>query len=181
MSDDELTEDSCRAEDTASEDRTLAFVLMFVTMFGCGILVMFTDSLYWILPASVVGYTACVMIYSFARNRNGIPRYLFTCPVVVSQYPRLLKRHAVFLAMLIVLALIVAKYKPHHSESRLASHGSDASPFFFVVAIPIAALALTEIMTNRAVLERAHNERFGEPPAEGESERNGTLSLFGRD
>jgi len=57
MSDDELTEDSCRAEDTASEDRTLAFVLMFVTMFGCGILVMFTDSLYWILPASVVGYT----------------------------------------------------------------------------------------------------------------------------
>jgi hypothetical protein len=181
MSDDELTEDPCRAEDTASGPRTLAFVLMFVAMFGCGIFVMLTDSFYWILLASVVGYTACVMLYGFARNKSGVQSFLFTCPVVVSQYPRLLKRHAAFLAILIVFATIVVKNKPHPSDSRLTSRRSDPSPFFFVVAIPIAALALTEIMTNRGVLERAHNERFGELGPENERGKDGPLSLFGRD
>ena len=150
-------------------------------MFGSAILALLSDSFIPILLASMLGYTACVMVYGFARNRGGNPSYLFTCPVVASQYPRLLKRHAVFLAVLIAFVTIALRFKPHPSEWMATSHRGDTFPFYFVVAIPIAALALTEIMTNRGVLERAHNDRFGEPPVPDGPGRSDTISLFGRD
>lgn len=182
MSDDEeLETDPCRAEDTSSGPRTFAFVLMFFSMFGCGVFVAFADSVYWILLASVVGYTAAVMLYGFARNRNGIQSFLFTCPVVVSQYPRLLKRHVLFLAILMGIATVAVRNKPIHSESQPTSHEKQESPYFFFVAIPVAVLALSEIFTNRAMLERAHSERFGDPPDDDASNEDKALSITQRD
>ena len=163
MSDyDGLTEDPCSAQSTYSHSRAVAFVLLFIAMFGFAFFAIQSESLVGTLVGSVMGYTAAVMIYGFARNRNGIQPFLFTCPVVVSQYPRLLKRHAVFLALVIVFLSSVVKNKPHQSEPRPTSSGRDISPSFFLVFIPLAALALTEIFTNRGVLERAHNDHFGE-------------------
>jgi hypothetical protein len=169
MSDyDKLTEDPCRAQSTYSPSRAAAFVLLFIGMFGFAFFAIQSESLTGTLVGSVMGYTAAVMLYGFSRNKNGIQPiqpFLFTCPVVVSQYPRLLKRHAVFLALVIVFLSSVVKNKPHQSEPRPTSSGRDISPSFFLVFIPLAALALTEIFTNRGVLERAHNDRFGEPPS----------------
>ncbi len=180
MSDyDETTGDPCRAGDTSSDSRAAAFVLLFIAMFGFAAFAIETDSFTGTLVGSILGYTAAVMLYSFARNRNAIQPYLFTCPVVVRQYPRLLIRHAAFLAVLIVFVLITAKSKLHHPEPKLPSSGRDTSPSFLVVAIPLMALALTEILTNRALLERAHNERFGEPSEPDDSES--ALSILGRD
>jgi len=161
INDDELLEDPCRAKDTYSGLRFLAFVLIFVGMLGGGGIVVLAQSLYWILPASVLGYTASVMLYGFARNQNGNQSFLFTCPVVVSQYPRLLKRHAGYLAVLIVLEANALLIKPNLSAWWLTSSGKDVTPFSILVAMLVGALAVTEILTNRGLLERAHNDRFG--------------------
>jgi len=160
----ELTDDPCHAHRTPTEGRSLAFVLLFVAMFGGFVFAMFSSSIYETPLTSALGYTAGVMTYGFSKNKGDNPPYLFTCPVVVSQYPRLLKRHAVFLAILIAFVAIALRIKPHLSEGMARSRRSDT--FFFVVAIPVAALALTEILTNRGVLERAHRDHFGEPPAQ---------------
>jgi len=155
-------------------------MLMFVAMGGCGFFAIIAESIYWTLLASVVGYTAAVMLYGFARNKNGIQSFLFTCPVVVSQYPRLVKRHATFLAVLIVIVTIAVKFNPNHSGSQPTSRGIGASQFF-LVGISIAALALTEILTNRGVLERAHSDRFGNPPEADDFKNDNMLSIAQRD
>lgn len=174
--DDQLPDDPCRAEGGASVGRALIFVLLFVILLNGGALTMLSDSFYVRLLSAALAYTASVMIYGFASNRNGIPRYLFTCPVVVSQYRRLLKRHALFLAVVIGFLAIVLRLFPQLEAG--ASRANDGS--YFLVAIPLMVLAVTEIMTNRGVLDRAHNDRFGEPPSDGESEIDGTLSIFGK-
>jgi hypothetical protein len=172
-----LTEDPCRAQSTYSPSRFAAFVLLFIAMFGFELFASLSESLVGTVVGSVIGYTAFVMLYGFSRNQNGIQPFLFTCPVVVSQYPRLLKRHVVFLALVIVFVTSVVKNKPHHSEPQPTSSVDDLSPSFFLVGIPLGALALTEIFTNRRVLERAHKDRFGEPPSPDKA----TLSILGLD
>ena len=106
-------------------------------MFGSAILALLSYSFISILLATVMGYTACAMLYGFARNKGANPPYLFTCPVVVGQYSRLLKRHAVFLAALMTIVTIALRFKPHPSEWMTTSHRGDTFPFYFAVAIPI--------------------------------------------
>ncbi len=183
MSDrDDLTEDPCRAESTFSGPRFLAFALLFVVMLGGGSILLFAlaHTFYGIQLASVVSYTAAVMLYGFAKNRNGIQPFLFTCPVVESQYPRLLKRHVAFLAALVAFETVSLRIKPHLPGWWNTSSGRDMPPFFIALAIPCGALLITEILTNRGLLERAHIDRFGEPPTPDEPKTDGTLSLFGR-
>ena len=170
--DDELQDDPCRGPDGA-----FAFVLLFVVFFGCGGIAMFSETHIVRLLAAAVAYTACVMIYGFARNKNGIPRYFFTCPVVVSQYPRLLRRHAVFLSVQTGFMAVGLRYFLHPPTG--ASRAEDENGM--LVAFPLAVLALIEIFTNRGILDRAHNDRFGEPPASDEAERGRPVSFFGRD
>lgn len=172
----ELTTDPCRAEHTSSGPRALAFVLLFVVMIGSVILAL-QGSFLLTLFAAIAGYTACVMVYGFARNRGGNPPYLFRCPVVISQYPRLLKRHLVFLILLICCVILALKTKPRPTERIATPHRDDT--FYVLVAIPIAVLALTEVMTNRRVLERAHNDHFGEPPVENDPRNSDRISRFG--
>jgi hypothetical protein len=120
-----LTDDPCRAESTFSGPRFLAFSLLFVLMLvGGGLLFSaLSDTSYGIQLASAVSYTAAAMLYGFAKNRNGIQPYLFTCPVVVSQYPRLLRRHAGFLAAVVLFETIALRIKPHLPEWWLTSSG----------------------------------------------------------
>jgi hypothetical protein len=156
---DKLTEDPCRAKSTYSPSRAAVFVLLFIAMFGFEFFAMLSESLVGTLVGSMMGYTAFVMLYGFSHNRNGIQPFLFTCPVVVSQYPRLLKRHAVFLALVVVFVSSVTN---------------------FLVVLPIGALAVTEVITNRGVLEHAHKDLFGESPSPNDSER-ATLGILGPD
>jgi len=171
----EQNEDPCRGGGGTSAERTFAFVLLFIVFFGCGGLAMISDSYVVRVLAAALAYTACVMIYGFARNKNGVPRYLFTCPVVVSQYPRLAKRHAAFLVAETAFLAIALRYLPLPPVG--ASRAEDGNDL--LAAIPLGVLALVEIFMNRGVLERAHNDRFGEPSEPDDSES--TLSILGRD
>lgn len=167
MTDDNLlVADPCRAESTFSVGRFLAFTLLFVVAFGGGgsLLVILGDRPYGVQLGSVVAYTAFVMIYGFAKNRGDNPPYLFTCPVVRSQYPRLLKRHAAYVAVLVTLETVALQIKPHLSQWWLTSSGRNMTPFVIAIAVPCGALALAEIMTNRGVLERAHRQTLDEEP-----------------
>jgi hypothetical protein len=179
----QLITDPCRAEDTFSGPRFVAFALLFVVMLGgAGILfIMLGHTSYGVQLASSVSYSAAVMLYGFARNKSGIEPYLFTCPTVVSQYPRLLKRHVGFLTVLILFETIALKFKPHLSAWWNTSSGKGMPPFFIAMALPCCVLALTEIMTNRAVLERVHEDRFGEQSVKDGPEKDATISIFGRD
>jgi hypothetical protein len=175
----EMTEDPCRAGSTYSGSRAAAFVMLFIAMFGFGGYAITSENLIAQLLAAVLGYTAAVMIYGFARNRGNNPPYLFTCPIVMSQYPRLLKRHAAFLAVLIAFLAIANRVIPH-PEGWIGSARASDTPYF-LLAVLIGVLAIIEVMTNRGVLEHAHNERFGEPPAPVDSKADGSLTIFGRD
>jgi len=180
---DEWTADPCSAESTFSGPRFLAFAFLFTAMLAGGSILFFLlgDTAYGNQLASVVSYTSAVLLYGFAKNRNGIRPYLFTCPVVMSQYLRLLNRHAVFLTVLVAFETFAFRIKPHLSAWWLTSSGRDTPPFVFAVAVPCMILAIAETITNRALLERAHVDRFGERPEENVPEQDGTLSLFGRE
>jgi hypothetical protein len=178
MREEELIDDPCRAKDTFSGPRALVFVLMFVSMFGFSALAITIRSFPGMLLASVAGYTAAVTLYVFARNKSGIQPFLFTCPVVVSQYPRLYKRHSVFVGILIAILGIAHSFGPHASEAATSSRISDGS--FFALAIPIGVLAVIEVMSNRGVLERAHEDRLREPVDSHEPERDPILSILNR-
>ncbi|MFP5237872.1 MAG: hypothetical protein ACLGSD_18405 [Acidobacteriota bacterium] len=159
----EFSSDPCRAGSTFSVPRFLAFALLFIAMLGVGgvLLIWLSDTPYGIQLGSGVSYTAAVILYGFAKNRNGIQPYLFTCPVVVSQYPRLLKRHAAFLAMVVGFETASLQIKPHLSPWWLTANGRNDPPFAVALAIGCGIFAIVEIVTNRSVLERAHAELFG--------------------
>ena len=174
--------DPCRAKSTFSGPRLLAFVFLFLTMLGGGfaLLLLLSEAPYRIQLASAVSYTAGVMLYGFAKNRIGIAPYLFTCPVVVSQYPRLLKRHAAYLTGMVAFETIAMDVRPHLSAWWLTASGRNMPPFVDAVIVPCLILAFAEIVTNRAVLERAHVERFGNMVKEDDSESEKPLSIFSK-
>jgi hypothetical protein len=176
---DQLLTDPCLARRTFSGQRFLAFTLLFVLMIGGGFTLFFTlgSTLFGIQLASVVSYTAFVMIDAFARNKNGIRPYLFTCPVVVSQYPRLLMRHAAFLTALVSVETIVLRIKLHHFGGWLGSNGFD---LFFALAAPAGAIAILEILSIRDALQRAHEDRFDDYPVNDQPDKDKPLSILGR-
>lgn len=182
--DEHSTNDPCRAKDTLSPERFAAFALLFIVGLGVGSILFFllSDTPYGVQLATAVSYTAIVMIYGSARNQNGIQPYLFTCPVVISQYPRLLKRHVGFLVVIILLETIALSIKPHLSTWWFAPSGPrKLTPFLIAVALPVGALAVIEVMTNRGVLKRAHRDRFGEVSEENEPRKDETLDIVRRD
>ena len=176
------TADPCSAESTFSGPRFLAFAGLFIAMFaGGGVLfILLSDTTYGSQLASVVSYTSAVLVYGFAKNRSGIRPYLFTCPVVMSQYPRLLNRHAVFLTVLVAFETVAFRIKLHVSAWWLTASGRNMPPFVVAVVVPCMIMAIAEIVMNRALLERAHIDRFGDRPAENAPDQDGTLSLLGR-
>jgi hypothetical protein len=101
--------------------------------------------------------------------------------VVESQFPYLLKRHVAFLAALVAFETVSLRIKPHLPAWWLTSSGRNMPPLVITLALPCGALLITEILTNRGLLERAHNDSFGEPPTPDDLKTDGTLSLFGRD
>ena len=128
-------------------------------MMGSGVLfAVLADRPYGIQLASQVAYTAAVILYTFSSNR-GLQRYLFRCPFVRPQLPRLAFRHIGFLAVLFVLQTGALQLRPRLSPSWFVASGwRDTTRFELTLGILCAALAFTEIATNRSFLNRAHFE-----------------------
>lgn len=128
-------------------------------MLGSGVLfAVWADRPYGFQLASQIAYTAGAILYTFSRNQGG-RRYLFGCPFVRPQLPRLAFRHIGFSAVLFVLQTGALQIRSRLSPSWfLASGWRDTTNFELTMGILCVALAFTEITTNRSLLNRAHPE-----------------------
>lgn len=153
-----VTPDPCLAPPTFSLERFLLFTLIFLIMLpGSIALFLSLGDPYGIQIAAVVGYTAAIVLYTFSANR-GTPRYLFRCPVVQNQLPRLALRHLQFAGVLFVLLTAALQLRPLMPPSWLLDSGARKSmpPLATVLLILSVCLGAAEVLTNRSLLNRAH-------------------------
>ena len=158
--DSDRTSDACGEPPTASSDRFLIFLATFLIMIPGGLVlfICLKDTAYGIQFASTIAYTAAAILYTFSANR-GMQRYLFSCPYVRSQLPRIAIRHLTFLAALLILITAAHQIRPHLPPWWFTENGPRGMPPFIVaLGILCGLLLLTEIMTNRSLLKRAHTE-----------------------
>jgi hypothetical protein len=153
------TADACGEPPIASPGRFILFTAAFLTMLP-GSLILFIwlgDRPYGIQLASIIGYSAATILYTFSANR-GMQRYLFECPYVRSQFRRLAVRHIVFLVALFSLETAILSIRLHLSPwwmtEGIGPRGMP--PFVFAMFALCGALLFAEIMTTRSLLERAH-------------------------
>jgi hypothetical protein len=154
--------DPCLAHPSFSPERFALFLPIFLTM-TVGSVALYSyvgDYPFGIQAAGMVCYTSAIVLYTFSANRM-LPRYLFSCPVVRAQLPRLAIRQMVFLAVLFALLTISLQLRPHLPASWLVASGERKSLPLFTIALFIlsALLALVHILTNRSLLDRVHSDR----------------------
>ena len=153
------TSDACGETPVASPDRFVLFAIAFLTMLP-GSLILFLwlgDKPFGTQFASVIGYTAATILYTFSANR-GMQRYLFNCPYVRSQFRRLAVRHICFLTALILLQTAILSIRPHLSPWWMTEGFGPRGmpPFILLMGVLCGALLIAEIVTNRSILQRAH-------------------------
>lgn len=155
-----LSIDPCQSPAKFSPDRFALFTLLFLAMIPGSIVlfILLADRSYGIQLASLVGYTSAIVLYTFSRNR-GMPRYLFRCPYVRLVLPRLVLRHLGFLVALVILETEALRIRPRLPASWLVDSGRHGNmpPFVTVLFILCICLAFIEVISNRALLHRAHS------------------------
>ena len=87
-----------------------------------------------------------------------------SCPTVRRELPRLALRHAAFLIALFVLQATALGFRSHLSTYWLTPNGrGHTSPFAGLLLFLCLGIGLTEIITNRSLLDKAHLEYAGWP------------------
>lgn len=147
----------CQDHEPSTFDRPALFLPLIVVMFA-SIFFLFTlaDLRYGIQFASLIPYTALVVLATFSAQRGQQP-YFFECPIVRRNLLRLARRHGGFLAALVVLETVAQQLRPYLPASWLIA-GKDGSPFNITLCILCMCLAFAQILSNRFLLERAHRE-----------------------
>jgi len=153
------TADACGETPIASPHRFILFMVAFLTMLP-GSLILFLwlgDKPFGTQFASMTGYTAATILYTFSANR-GMQRYLFDCPYVRSQFGCLAVRHIGFLTALVLLQTVLLSIRPHLSPWWMTEGFGPRGmpPFVFAMFVLCGTLLIAEIMTNRSLLKRAH-------------------------
>jgi lysylphosphatidylglycerol synthetase-like protein (DUF2156 family) len=153
--------DPCAEPPSFLWSRFILFTVDFLIFIpgSAALFIILSDRQYGVQAASLVCYTAAVILYTFSRNR-GLQRYLFNCPFVCGQLPRLAFRHACFLVALFVLQTLALRIRPHLPPFWLKASGGYKSmpPFVTALMALCVVLCLSEILTNRSLLDRAHRE-----------------------
>jgi len=153
------TADACGETPIASANRFIIFMGAFLTMLPGSLILFFWlgDRPFGIQFASIIGYTAATILYTFSANR-GMQRYLFECPYVRSQFRRLAVRHIGFLTALVLLETVILSIRPHLSPWWMTEGFGPRGmpPFVFAMFVLCGTLLIAEIMSNRSLLKRAH-------------------------
>jgi hypothetical protein len=130
------------------------------TLGSVPLFLLLTHRPYGVQGASVVVYTVFVLFFTFAstgtRTGKDIPPYMFTCPVVKPQVSRLLRRHLGFLVALFALQTMALEVRPNLSD--WWDTDRKGTPFELTLALVCFGLGYAQVITNRRLLDRAHQE-----------------------
>ena len=150
--------DPCRNRSFSSERFLLMTTLFLGSILGGFALFMFLRKVpYGLQSASIATYTIAEIFLTFAatgRSRS----YLFTCPAVERQIPRLLWRHLGFLAALFALQTTAQKIHPYLPDWWNVPDRKGSTPFELVLLLLCLGLGCIQVLTNRSLLARAHKE-----------------------
>jgi hypothetical protein len=153
----EIWQDPCLTQ-VLSMSRLAVLVALFLTMCSsCVLLILLEDRPYGIQFSTLVGYTAAVAFYTFSHNRNGNQSFLLSCPVVRGQLARLIRRHLGFIAAIFIAQTTALRLRPSLPAAWIAPRSKDASPFAILLGLLCLVLAIVQTLTNRSLLDRAHN------------------------
>jgi len=156
--------DPCR-DLSISHPRTDLLTIIFLSMvLGSSTLFLFmVRRPFGLQEASIIAYTLFEVFFTFAHTGGGIsggdvPPFKFTCPAVQPQIPRLLWRHLGFLIALFVLQSALLAARPHLPYWWIMKDRKGGTPFDMAFLLLCLGLAWTQVLTNRALLKRAHRE-----------------------
>ncbi len=151
------TSDPCSQPYQVWGSRAVVLTICFLVMIlgSVAVFIILGESWFALETASVVGETAAVILYTFSRNWDN-PPYLYSCPVVQSQFPSLIGRHGLFLFAIVALETIAFGLRPQFSTWLFTANGGNETLSTIVLTILVGALTVVEIMSNRSLLQRAH-------------------------
>jgi hypothetical protein len=140
----------------------LATLFMTWTIGSVPLFLFLTKRPYGFQEASVVVYTIFVVFFTFARTgtRSGkdLPPFMFTCPAVETRVSRLLWRHLCFLVVLFALQTLALAVRPNLPDWWNIEDRKGMTLFEGALLLLCIGLALTQVYTNRRLLDRAHRE-----------------------
>jgi len=134
---------------------TTLFLCM--TAGGFSLFLLWADRPYGMQGASAITYSLFEVFLTFAATRGG-QRYLFTCPAVQPQIPRLILRHLVFLLALFILQTAVFAVRPVLPEWWNERDSKGGTPFQLAVLFLCISLGYAQVFSSRSLLKRAHRE-----------------------
>jgi uncharacterized membrane protein len=138
------------------------FVLMSTMFLGWTVgsiplFLVLVDKPYGVKGASAISYSILVVWTTFAATRSW-HRFMFKCPAVRPQIPRLLLRHLGFLVALFVIQTAALAARPNLPAWWNTEDTKGMPPFIPILGLVCMGLGFVEIYSNRSLLERAHRE-----------------------
>lgn len=156
--------DPCR-DLSISHPRTDLLTIIFLLMIlgSSTLFLLLIKRPFGLQEASIITYTLFEVLFTFAHTGGGIsgpdvPPFKFTCPAVEPQIPRLLWRHLGFLIALFVLQTGLLAVRPYLPYWWIIKDRKGGTPFDMAFLLLCFGLAWTQVLTNRALLKRAHRE-----------------------
>lgn len=158
--------DPCRSRTFSGARFALMTTIFLGWIVGSFVLFLYVaDKPYGLQEGSIVAYTLYVLFFTFARTgtRSGrdLPPYMFTCPAVEGQIPRLLARHFGFLIALLALQMAMLSARSHLPGWWNLEDAKGMSPIETAMLLLCVSLGGTQVFTNRSLLKRAHREFAG--------------------
>lgn len=115
---------------------------------------------YALQEGSAIIYTIFAVFFTFSAV-NRLRPYMFTCPAVRPQIPRLLWRHVGFLVALLALQTTALAARSSMSDWWWTDQRSGGTPFDIALLFLCESVGLAQVFTNRSLLDRAHWEFKG--------------------
>ena len=138
----------------------MATLLLCLTVGSLPLFFLLMKRSYGFQAASGIVYTIFAMFFTFARTgtRTGkdLPPYMFTCPAVQLQFPRLLWRHLSFLVALFALQTLALAVRPNLPD--WWNTDRRGTPFEIALLFLCLGLGYAQVFTNRRLLDRAHRK-----------------------
>lgn len=154
--------DPCRHKSSGPRLLLMSAIFLCMTVGSMLLVVLLRGTTYGLQVASLVFYSLFVLFFTFAttgsRGGGNVPGYKFTCPAVEPQIPRLLWRHLICLVALFVLETAALAVHPHLPDWWNIQDKKGSTPFEIALLFLGIGLAMTQILTNKSLLNRAHRE-----------------------